>query len=70
MVFKDAMLLCGVEGYKAAPHCRSMSRCSVLLEDATLPRCSVVLKKVTLLAVLNDARLLRGVEESHGASWC
>jgi hypothetical protein len=49
VVLKDTKLLRIVEVCHAAPFCWRM------------PRCSVVLKKATVLVVLKDARLLRGV---------
>ena len=38
VVLKYVMLLCGVEGYHAAPWYLRMSLCSVVLKDATLLR--------------------------------
>jgi hypothetical protein len=35
-----------------------------------MPRCFVVLKDATLLVVLEDVTLLRGVEGFNAAPWC
>jgi hypothetical protein len=66
MVLKDAMLLRGVEGCKAA---RIVEVCHAAPFCWRMPRCSVVLTKATVLVVLKDARLLHGVEGNHDAPW-